>query len=68
VIHGPQAVLRILDPGGQIVKIVYDELVALMGLVDTRVRFAEDLPALLVLCGLQDLAVWVLVGRGSCKG
>jgi hypothetical protein len=28
VVHGPQAVLRILDPGGQIVKIVYDELVA----------------------------------------
>jgi hypothetical protein len=26
--HGPQAVLQTLDPGGQIVKIVYDELVA----------------------------------------
>ncbi len=48
-----QAVLRTIDPGEQIVKIVYDELVALMGPVDTRIRFAKDRPTVLMLCGLQ---------------
>ncbi len=48
-----QAVLRTIDPSEQIVKIVYDELVALMGPVDSRVRFAKDRPTVLMLCGLQ---------------
>lgn len=48
-----QAVLRTIDPGEQIVKIVYDELVALMGPVDSRIRFAKDRPTVLMLCGLQ---------------
>ena len=48
-----QAVLRTIDPSEQIVKIVYDELVALMGPVDTRIRFAKDRPTVLMLCGLQ---------------
>jgi signal recognition particle subunit SRP54 len=48
-----QAVLRTIDPSEQIVKIVYDELVALMGPVDTRIRFAKERPTVLMLCGLQ---------------
>src|SRR5688572_27827024 len=48
-----QQVLRTIDPSEQIVKIVYDELVALMGPVDTRIRFAKDRPTILMLCGLQ---------------
>src|SRR5206468_7309673 len=48
-----QQVLRTIDPSEQIVKIVYDELVALMGPVDTRIRFAKDRPTVLMLCGLQ---------------
>src|SRR5438093_1094479 len=48
-----QAVLRTIDPSEQIVKIVYDELVELMGPVDTRIRFAKDRPTVLMLCGLQ---------------
>src|SRR5436190_8599067 len=48
-----QAVLRTIDPSEQIVKIVYDELVALMGPVDPRIRFAKDRPTVLMLCGLQ---------------
>jgi len=48
-----QAVLRTIDPSEQIVKIVYDELVALMGPVDARIRFAKDRPTILMLCGLQ---------------
>jgi signal recognition particle subunit SRP54 len=48
-----QAVLRTIDPSEQIVKIVYDELVALMGPVDPKIRFAKDRPTILMLCGLQ---------------
>jgi signal recognition particle subunit SRP54 len=48
-----QEVLRTIDPSEQIVKIVYDELVALMGPVDTRIRFAKERPTVLMLCGLQ---------------
>src|SRR5437588_11466225 len=39
-----QAVLRSLDPGEQIVRIVYDELVGLMGPVDHSLHFAKDRP------------------------
>src|SRR5262249_24886874 len=48
-----QAFLRTLDPSEQIVRIVYDELVALMGPVDNKVRFAKDRPTVIMLCGLQ---------------
>src|SRR3954453_5734546 len=48
-----QEVLRTIDPSEQIVKIVYDELVALMGPVDPRINFAKDRPTVLMLCGLQ---------------
>src|SRR6516165_6334800 len=48
-----QEVLRTLDPSEQIFKIVYDELVNLMGPVDTGFHFAKDRPTVLMLCGLQ---------------
>jgi signal recognition particle subunit SRP54 len=48
-----QQVLRTIDPSEQIVKIIYDELVNLMGPVDTRIRFAKERPTVLMLCGLQ---------------
>src|SRR5712691_3128264 len=43
-----QDVLRTLDPSEQIVRIVYDELVALMGPVDTTFRFAKDRPTVIM--------------------
>src|SRR5712672_285049 len=48
-----QEVLRTIDPSEQIVKIVYDELVQLMGPVDTAIPFAKDRPTVIMLCGLQ---------------
>jgi len=58
-----QAVLRTIDPSEQIVKIVYDELVALMGPVDTRIRFAKDRPTILMLCGLQGQGKTTSAGK-----
>ena len=48
-----QEVLKSLKPSEQIVKIVYDELVGLMGPVDHSLRFAKDRPTVIMLCGLQ---------------
>src|SRR5580700_5304729 len=41
-----QDVLARVDPSDQIVKIVYDELVKLMGPVDQKIRFAKDRPTI----------------------
>src|SRR6059058_4771652 len=48
-----QQVLRSLDPSEQIVHIIYQELVELMGPVDHRFHFAKDRPTVVMLCGLQ---------------
>ena len=49
-----QEVLRTLDPGEQILKILYDELVVLMGPVDTSLpKAGKDRPGVIMLCGLQ---------------
>src|SRR5579884_2491186 len=58
-----QQVLRTLDPSEQIVKIVYDELVNLMGPVDTAIRFAKDRPTILMLCGLQGQGKTTTAGK-----
>src|SRR5436309_15780964 len=48
-----QTVLRSLDPSEQIVKVVYDELVALMGPVGQRLHFVMAVPTVSMLRGLQ---------------
>jgi signal recognition particle subunit SRP54 len=58
-----QEVLRTLDPSEQIVKIVYDELVQLMGPVDPNIPFAKDRPTVLMLCGLQGQGKTTTAGK-----
>src|SRR5205807_6464807 len=58
-----QQVLRTIDPSEQIVKIIYDELVALMGPVDSSIRFAKDRPTVLMLCGLQGQGKTTTAGK-----
>ena len=48
-----QDVLARVDPSEQIVKIVYEELVGLMGPVDHKIPQRGDRPTVLMLCGLQ---------------
>jgi signal recognition particle subunit SRP54 len=48
-----QDVLARVDPSEQIVKIVYEELVQLMGPVDPKIPQRADRPVVLMLCGLQ---------------
>jgi signal recognition particle subunit SRP54 len=58
-----QEVLRTLDPSEQIVKIVYDELVQLMGPVDPTIPFAKDRPTIVMLCGLQGQGKTTTAGK-----
>lgn len=46
-------VLESLTPGQQIIKIVNEELTALMGGSDSRIRFASKPPTVVMLVGLQ---------------
>jgi signal recognition particle subunit SRP54 len=58
-----QEVLRTLDPSEQIFRIVYDELVGLMGPVDSSFRFAKDRPTVIMLCGLQGSGKTTTAGK-----
>lgn len=62
-----QDVLSKINPTEQIIKIVYDELVALMGPVDHKIRFAKDRPTVLMLCGLQGAGKTTTCGKLALK-
>jgi len=48
-----EKVVRSINPSQQIIKIVHDELVALMGPIDHQIRFAAEGPTVIMMCGLQ---------------
>jgi len=48
-----EGVLKSLTPGQQVVKIVHEELTALMGTGDSRLAFAGRPPTVILLAGLQ---------------
>ena len=58
-----QTVLRSIDPSEQIVKVVYDELVNLMGPVDHSFHFAKEGPTIIMLCGLQGQGKTTTAGK-----
>jgi signal recognition particle subunit SRP54 len=58
-----QAVLRTIDPSEQIIRIVYEELVNLMGPVDHNFHFAKDRPTIIMLCGLQGSGKTTTAGK-----
>src|SRR4029078_3790912 len=65
-------VIRLLQPGQLMVKIIYDELVNLLGPVDTRIYLVQPPPTVIMMCGLQGSGktttcgklARLLVGRG----
>ncbi len=46
-------VLESLTPAQQVIKIVNDEMTALMGSENVRIRFSSKLPTIIMMCGLQ---------------
>ena len=58
-----EKVVRSVSPGQQIVKIVHDELIELMGPVDHRIPFASDGPTVIMLAGLQGSGKTTTCGK-----
>src|SRR5207249_1121389 len=58
-----QQVLSSIEPGEQITRIVYEELVNLMGPVDHAFHFAKDRPSIIMLCGLQGSGKTTTAGK-----
>jgi signal recognition particle subunit SRP54 len=56
-------VLQRVDPSEQIVRIMYDEMVKLMGPVDHGFHFAKDRPTVIMLCGLQGSGKTTTAGK-----
>ncbi len=56
-------VLSSVEPGQQMVKIVFDELVALMGPVDTRILYVDPPPTIIMMCGLQGSGKTTTCGK-----
>lgn len=57
-----QKVLLALDPGQQLIGIVYEELIALLGPVDTSLRLRKD-GTTIMLCGLQGSGKTTTCGK-----
>src|SRR3954454_12711425 len=58
-----QEVIKSLKPGEVMVKIVYDELVNLMGPVDTAIYFVQPGPTVIMMCGLQGSGKTTTCGK-----
>ncbi len=56
-------VIKRIRPEQQIVKIVQDELIELMGPVDPSIRFEKTGPTVLMLCGLQGSGKTTTCGK-----
>src|SRR6202007_377791 len=58
-----QEVIKSLQPGQLMVKIVYDELTNLMGPVDTNIYFVQPGPTVIMMCGLQGSGKQTTCGK-----
>jgi signal recognition particle subunit SRP54 len=56
-------VIQSLKPGEVMIKIVYDELVKLMGPVDTRIYFVTPGPTIIMMAGLQGSGKTTTCGK-----
>ncbi len=58
-----QEVIKSLHPGQMMVKIVHDELVALMGPVDSRIYYVSPPPTIIMMAGLQGSGKTTTCGK-----
>jgi signal recognition particle subunit SRP54 len=58
-----QEVIRSVTPGQQVVKIVYDELIELMGTSDSSIPTNQNGPTVIMLCGLQGHGKTTTAGK-----
>lgn len=65
-----QEVLSSLTPGQQVIKIVHEEMIALMGSEeDSRIRYSDKPPTVIMLVGLQGAGKTTMGGqtRGNAE-
>ena len=58
-----QKVLRSITPGQQIVKIIHDELITVLGKADVPIKFSHMPPTVFMLVGLQGSGKTTLAGK-----
>src|SRR5277367_1818393 len=58
-----EQVIRSLEAGQLMVKICYEELVNLLGPVDTRIYYVQPGPTVIMMCGLQGSGKTTTCGK-----
>ena len=58
-----QEVLKSLSPSQQVIKIVADELTELMGSTNAKLIISDNLPTVIMMCGLQGAGKTTLSGK-----
>ena len=58
-----QEILASLNPAQQVIKIVNEELIALMGSKNAKLEVSSKLPTVIMMCGLQGAGKTTLCGK-----
>ncbi len=58
-----QQILSSLNPAQQVIKIVNEELIELMGAKNSKIEVAPKLPTVIMMCGLQGAGKTTLCGK-----
>ena len=58
-----QEVIKSLEPGQLMAKICYDELINLLGPVDTQIYYVQPGPTVIMMCGLQGSGKTTTCGK-----
>ena len=58
-----QEILKSLSPTQQVIKIVNEELIALMGSANSKLGVSDNLPTVIMMAGLQGAGKTTLVGK-----
>ena len=58
-----QDVLKSLTPGQQVIKIVNDELIELMGATHSKLAVSDNPPTIIMMCGLQGAGKTTMCGK-----
>ncbi len=58
-----QSVLKSLSPTQQVIKIVSEELTALMGSTNSKLNVSDNPPTVIMMCGLQGAGKTTLTGK-----
>ena len=58
-----QEILKSLNPAQQVIKIVNEELIALMGSTNQKLNISPKLPTVVMMCGLQGAGKTTMCGK-----